>query len=810
MVESGAADQAAAAEHLTDDSSGPTPSGLTRGFLFCDLRGYTAFVEEHGDRAASELLTAYREVVRGAIAETGGGEIRTEGDSFYVVFASASAAVRCGLAIVAGAASANADETKRPIRVGVGIHAGESVEHREGYVGSAVNIAARVCALASAGEVLVTDTVRSLVRTSMDVRFVPRGRRHLKGIAEPFALFAVTGSSTAESAPRPGLSRLLASLARPRIVGGAMVGLAVVLAVAILGFSLLGERKINPDTLPGQLVFVAKAQLRQVYVARPNGAGRRLLTPLTDDVSEFIVRLDSGAIAYVSGDKLGSAGLSDVGGVTRWPGTWGLPDFYRASALVDVELIAWLPSGELLLEVGPSPRIKAKLAANGESITPFEVPGCAGSADSALGTDLRISPDGRSLAYRAANSLWVAPIHGCGIHVAKGINASHPAWSPDGDRLALQGQSAGSSGIWVVSANGTGLHQLTMGSEDDASPTWSPDGAWIAWKRGSGSAARLWVMRADGSDQQALPIGDAGEELDSPVWIPDAGRIPRPSPTPAVPNPFAVVATYSAASLGLDRPIAMTIGPDGHVYITDIQPSVTVFDAFGSRIAHWGSQGAQHGEFNFLQSGRDEPHGSIAVDSSSRVYVSDSGNYRVQVFDRSGKFLREFGTKGIKEGEFLWPFDLSVDAQGNTYVLDDGARNLQKFSPNGSFIWRVDKSNLPDLVGHGHDANLDSRGRLVVGNDDNGRVLYLDRDGHEVDSFNGGACDATVDSAGDVYVAGCGSDSLVMFDPAHRLIGRWQGPGMLLILPPEFGPNGEIFALGKDGSLIKLSVNQAR
>ena len=122
----------------------------------------------------------------------------------------------------------------------------------------------------------------------------------------------------------------------------------------------------------------------------------------------------------------------------------------------------------------------------------------------------------------------------------------------------------------------------------------------------------------------------------------------------------------------------------------------------------------------------------------------------------------------------------------------------------------MDKSNLPDLVGHGHDANLDSRGRLVVGNDDNGRVLYLDRDGHEVDSFNGGACDATVDSAGDVYVAGCGSDSLVMFDPAHRLIGRWQGPGMLLILPPEFGPNGEIFALGKDGSLIKLSVNQAR
>jgi DNA-binding beta-propeller fold protein YncE len=362
----------------------------------------------------------------------------------------------------------------------------------------------------------------------------------------------------------------------------------------------------------------------------------------------------------------------------------------------------------------------------------------------------------------------------------------------------------------VINANGTGLRQLTSGNQRDASPTWSPDGAWIAWKRDIGSAARLWVMQADGSDQQELPIGDAGEELDSPIWVPDAGLIPRPSPTPAVPNPFAVSATYSADSLGLDRPIAMTIGPDGHVYVTDMKPSVTVFDAFGSRIAHWGSQGAQPGQFNFIQQGTDTPHGSIAVDSSSRVYVSDSGNNRVQVFDRSGRFLRQFGAGGDKNGQFLWAFDLSVDAQGNVYVLDDAARNLQKFSPSGAFIWRVDKSILPDLVGHGHDANVDPRGRIVVGNDDNGRVLYLDRDGKEVDSFNGGACDVTVDSAENVYVAGCGSDTLTVFDASHRVVGRWQGPSMPLAFPPEFGPGGEIFALGMDGSLFKLTVNLAQ
>jgi class 3 adenylate cyclase len=53
-----------------------------RGFLFADLRGYTQFVEKHGDKAASELLSAYRAVVRAAVAEFRGAEIRTEGESF--------------------------------------------------------------------------------------------------------------------------------------------------------------------------------------------------------------------------------------------------------------------------------------------------------------------------------------------------------------------------------------------------------------------------------------------------------------------------------------------------------------------------------------------------------------------------------------------------------------------------------------------------------------------------------------------------------------------------------------------------------
>ena len=79
------------------------------------------------------------------MAEHDGAEIKTEGDSFYVVFPAVSAAVLCGLAIVDATHTPGPDETAGPIPVGIGIHAGETVETPDGYVGSAVNIAAGIC-----------------------------------------------------------------------------------------------------------------------------------------------------------------------------------------------------------------------------------------------------------------------------------------------------------------------------------------------------------------------------------------------------------------------------------------------------------------------------------------------------------------------------------------------------------------------------------------------------------------------------------------------------------------------------------------
>ena len=83
--------------------------------------------------AATRLLTRYRAMVREVIGRFDGAEIRTEGDSFYVIFTSVGNAVNAGLAILDGARTASRQGGEEPISVGTGIHAGETIEWRAGH-----------------------------------------------------------------------------------------------------------------------------------------------------------------------------------------------------------------------------------------------------------------------------------------------------------------------------------------------------------------------------------------------------------------------------------------------------------------------------------------------------------------------------------------------------------------------------------------------------------------------------------------------------------------------------------------------------
>ena len=233
--EEGAAAQGPVADRV-EDASAPS---LTRGFLFADLRGYTRFVETQGATAAAELLVRYRAIVRDAVGRYRGTEIGTEGDGFFVVFPAVSAAVLCGLAITQGARDA-VQPGAPGINVGVGIHAGETVDTPDGFVGSAVNIAARICAIAGPGQVLVSDTVRALTQSIVPASFTALGRRPLKGVKEPLLLY-VAAPADPLAAARVARRHRTVRLAR---------WAAVAAVVAVLAAGALWWQSRPPAALP--------------------------------------------------------------------------------------------------------------------------------------------------------------------------------------------------------------------------------------------------------------------------------------------------------------------------------------------------------------------------------------------------------------------------------------------------------------------------------------------------------------------------------------------------------------------------------
>ncbi|HEY8808200.1 MAG TPA: AAA family ATPase [Candidatus Limnocylindria bacterium] len=260
-------------------------STAARAFLFSDLRDYTSYVEAKGDAAAARLLREYRTLVRREVARHDGAEVKTEGDSFYVVFDSALSAIECAVSILRAAEVQNDRDPSMPLRIGVGLHAGETVEYDDQFVGSAVNIASRLAGKAQAMELIISDTLRGLVRTSQSLAMTDRGPLELKGVAEPIRAWSVEWRERSAAAAPPATPPPMASapanapaagqLLCPVVVGRAAETAAFdrALAAALGGAGqtvvLGGEAGV------GKSKFVREAQVHAT------AAGARVLVGLT-------------------------------------------------------------------------------------------------------------------------------------------------------------------------------------------------------------------------------------------------------------------------------------------------------------------------------------------------------------------------------------------------------------------------------------------------------------------------------------------------------------------------------------------------
>lgn len=158
--------------------------------LFTDMEGSTTLTQRVGDASAQEVLRTHNAIVRRAVQTHGGAIVKTAGDGFMVSFSSASKAVECAMVIQTALAQHNQERPELPIRVRMGLNAGEPIAEEQDLFGTAVIVASRIAERAQAGQILVSDVVRQLA-AGKGFTFEERGRVTLKGFSERFRLYEV-------------------------------------------------------------------------------------------------------------------------------------------------------------------------------------------------------------------------------------------------------------------------------------------------------------------------------------------------------------------------------------------------------------------------------------------------------------------------------------------------------------------------------------------------------------------------------------------------------------------------------------------
>jgi len=175
------------ARHLTD------PNRSLATIMFTDIVASTERASALGDERWRALVEQHDDVMRTEIERWGGRPIKTLGDGFLAAFEGPARAVRCGRSMTSAIRGLG-------IEIRAGIHTGECERRGEDLAGIAVNVAARISALAGSGEVLVSSTVRELVLGS-GLEFEERGSHTLKGVPDQWRVYSVAADGRTDAQP---------------------------------------------------------------------------------------------------------------------------------------------------------------------------------------------------------------------------------------------------------------------------------------------------------------------------------------------------------------------------------------------------------------------------------------------------------------------------------------------------------------------------------------------------------------------------------------------------------------------------------
>jgi YVTN family beta-propeller protein len=284
-----------------EPSSGPGSQTDTsrdadvHAFLIADVRGYTAFTQERGDEDAGRLAGRFAQVTRSVVEDHRGHVLELRGDEALVVFGSPRSAIRGAVALQQRFVEETIADPSLPLTVGIGLDAGEAVAVEGGYRGGALNVAARLCSLARAGEVLASREIVHLALRVDGVRFTERGQASLKGLEKPVHVVAVRSEDRDEAL---AIAPFVRSIARPPRTRWKAVAAVVAFAVvaALVAIPLVARRAGGSSAID------------------PNSVG--VLDPESGEVTATVGLEESPGSLAASTEALWVAN-PDVGTVTR-------------------------------------------------------------------------------------------------------------------------------------------------------------------------------------------------------------------------------------------------------------------------------------------------------------------------------------------------------------------------------------------------------------------------------------------------------------------------------------------------------------
>ena len=169
-----------------------------RTILFTDIVESTVMTQQMGDEAAMEVVELHDSIVRSALKDLGGREIKHLGDGIMASFVSAASAVKCAARVQGEFAKYVRENAGHPIQIRVGIAAGEPVERHNDLFGVTVQLAARLCSHAQAEQILVSNVVAELC-AGKALPFEDLGEVTLKGFENPVRAHAVTWAAEASA-----------------------------------------------------------------------------------------------------------------------------------------------------------------------------------------------------------------------------------------------------------------------------------------------------------------------------------------------------------------------------------------------------------------------------------------------------------------------------------------------------------------------------------------------------------------------------------------------------------------------------------